>query len=57
MKFGPDEGNSGAIIRWGKHLDNGIWITTWKFRRLWFKSWKIRNGYIDLGIIIIQWGN
>jgi len=57
MRLGPEVGNSGAIIRWGTYLDNGIWITTWKFRRLWFKDWKIRKGYIDLGIIVIQWGN
>lgn len=56
MKIGPSSGNSGAIMRWGKSLDNGIWLRLWNFRSLWFQV-KIRRGYIDLGIICIRWGN
>ncbi len=26
LKLGTSEGNSGAIIRWGKYLDNGLWF-------------------------------
>lgn len=55
MKFGPDEGNSGAIIRWGKYWDNGIWIQ-YRYKRLWFK-WRFRKNYINLGFIRISWGN
>lgn len=57
LTFGRSEGNSGAIVRWGKYLDNGIWITVWKFRRLWFKGWKIQKHYINLGFFTVQWGN
>jgi len=46
LKLGPSEGNSRAVIRWGKYLDHGIWIThpdlrNWQWRpslryfRLW----------------------
>ena len=54
IKIGIDEGNSGAIIRYGKYLDKGLWIRRWKFRRLWFR-WRIMQGYIDLGILVIQY--
>jgi len=56
MKTGPDEGNSGAILRWGKCLDNGIWIRGWRFKKLW-TQWKFRQGYISLGIIVLHYGN
>jgi hypothetical protein len=55
MKIGPDEGNM-AIIRWGKHLDNGIWIRTWKFRRLWSR-WKFKRGYVCFGIVVLHYNN
>ena len=32
IKLGPSEGNSGALVRWGRHLDNGLWLTSWRFR-------------------------
>lgn len=56
IKFGTDEGNSGAIVRWGKYLDNGIWFRRLRFRRSWFK-YRFMNGYWDFGIIAIHWGN
>jgi hypothetical protein len=56
IKIGSDEGNSGAIIRWGKHWDNGIWIRRWKYKKLW-KRFKLRKNYIDLGILQIRWNN
>jgi len=56
FKLGADKGNSGALIRWGKHLDNGIWLRLWNFRKLWTKI-TIREGYIDLGLICIIYGN
>lgn len=58
MKFGPDDGNSGAIVRWGLHLDNGIWIA-WRY---WYQ-WKflcrvrVRRGYVALGLLSVSWGN
>jgi|GEM_PF-6897420 len=56
MKIGPDEGNSGAIIRWGKHLDNGLWLRIWKHKKLWFK-WRLMKGYLDFGFFVFRWGN
>jgi len=56
MKLGTDEGNSGAIIRWGRYLDNGIWIRRWRFRNLWLQ-WRFRSRYISLGFVLFAWGN
>lgn len=56
MKLGPDGGNSGAIIRWGKYLDNGIWVRTWRFRKLWFK-YRFMYGYFNFGFFVIHWNN
>lgn len=56
LKIGIDEGNRGAIIRWGKRLDNGIWFRVWRFRSLWLK-WKFRKNYLDFGIFCIHYGN
>lgn len=56
FKFGRDEGNSGALIRWGKYLDNGIWYRTRRFKKLW-GNWKIMKGYLDCGFFVIQYGN
>lgn len=56
MKFGSGEGNGGAVVRWGKYLDNGIWIRLWKFRSLWTK-WRFRWGYVSIGIILFHWSN
>ena len=56
IQLGPDEGNSGAIIRWGKTLDNGIWIRRWRHRRLWF-NFRKKKGYLSLGIIVFHLGN
>jgi len=53
MKIGSDEGNSGALIRFGKHLDHGIWIRRWRFRKLWLK-WRFMRDYIDLGFFVIH---
>jgi hypothetical protein len=54
MKFGSSDGNSGAIIRWGKKLDNGIWIRRWRFHRLWTK-WRFSQRYVNFGIILFHW--
>lgn len=56
IKFGPSEGNSGAIIRWGNSLDNGVWIA-WKHWKYLYKQFRIRQGYIALSLLSIQWGN
>lgn len=57
IKYGPIEGNSGAVIRWGECLDNGIWFRGWKYRKLW-KKWKyIKGRYLSLGIVVFQWSN
>jgi hypothetical protein len=58
MKFGPDEGNSGAIVRWGKHLDNGVWIAWkhWKSQRL-LKRFRFMRGYIAISLLTVMWGN
>ena len=54
IKFGRDEGNSGAIIRWGKYLDKGIWFRSMKNRRNWV-SWSINPPhYYRFGVIIIR---
>jgi hypothetical protein len=52
FKFGTDNGNSGAIIRWGKYLDNGIWFHDFNFKFI-----KFRKNYIDLGFLSIMWSN
>jgi hypothetical protein len=56
IKFGNDNGNSGGIFRYGKYLDNGIWIRTWKFRKLWLQ-WKLQPGYLDFGLFCICYSN
>lgn len=58
IKLGPDQGNSGAIVRWGQHLDNGIWLTPWKHKVLWLK-YKLmpRKGYLRFGPVTVMWGN
>lgn len=56
FKIGSDEGNSGAIIRWGRYLDNGIWIRLWRFRKLWFRYRFIKNS-LDFGLFNIHYGN
>ena len=49
IKFGPDEGNRTAVIRWGKHLDNGLWLgglsrhKKWLFKRYDHGGWEIRT--------------
>ena len=50
FQFGPDEGNSGAIFRFGSDLGKGIWVRGWNFRRLW-TSWRFRKDYTSFGII------
>jgi len=57
IKLGPDNGNSGALIRWGKHLDNGVWFRPWCHRILWTKWNYIPHRYLSLGVVVIQWGN
>lgn len=54
IKLGPGEGNSGAVIRFGRHWDKGLWFRLWRFRKLWFR-WRFRPGLIDLGFVVIQW--
>lgn len=46
MKLGSDEGNTRAIIRFGRYLDKGVWFTLksirgWKFRRHLIRLWFI----------------
>lgn len=53
MKLGPDNGNGGAVIRFGKHLDKGVWLRGWNFRKLWLR-WRIRRNLIDLGIVCVH---
>jgi len=59
MRIGPDDGNSGAVIRWGKHLDNGVWFRLWRHRKLWTKrsAWRYLPGYLSLGIVQFRWGS
>lgn len=54
--LGPGEGNRGALIRWGRFLDNGVWLRIRKYRRLW-PRWRFRRGYLDIGFVVIRWGN
>jgi len=58
MKIGPSEGNSGAIVRWGRHLDNGIWLAWkhWNSRNLLMR-FRVRRGHIAIGLLDIAWGN
>jgi len=58
IKTGTDEGNSGAIIRWGCHLDNGIWLSwkRWHSRNM-LTQFRIRRGYVALSLLTVQWGN
>lgn len=58
MKFGPDKGNSGAIIRWGRKLDNGVWFA-WKMwnSRNHLTRFTIRRGYVAFGLLDVSWGN
>ena len=56
FKIGADEGNRGAIIRWGRYLDNGIWSRLWRFRKLWFRL-KFIKGYLNFGLFCIHYGN
>jgi len=51
--FGPDDGNSGALIRWGRCKDCGIWYRGWKHRKLWTR-WRFMNGYANFGLIVIR---
>ena len=57
IKFGPDDGNSGAILRWGSHLDNGVWIAWrhWRSRRMLTRC-RFMRGYIALSLLTISWG-
>lgn len=57
FEIGPSEGNKGAIIRWGKYKDNGVWLLRWKFRDLW--SWKFywKDGWVRLWCFDIHWRN
>jgi hypothetical protein len=54
MKIGPSEGNSGAIIRWGKHLDNGLWLRKIGKRHT---NWRFRRGYVRLPFATFMFGN
>ncbi len=57
IKFGTDDGNSGAVIRWGKHLDNGVWFLPFRhWRRLIFR-FRFMRGYWNFGLFHISWGN
>lgn len=54
IKLGPDNGNSGAIIRCGKYLEYGVWFRVWNFRKLW-TQWRFRPraGLWDFGVFTI----
>lgn len=54
IKLGPSEGNCGALIRFGRCLDKGIWIRTWNFRSLW-TSFRFAPGYLSLGVVCFHW--
>ncbi len=56
FKIGSGKGNSRALLRWGTHLDNGIWYRSWNFRSLWLK-WRFQPGYLDFGVFCIHYGN
>lgn len=51
--FGPSEGNSGAVIRWGDGLDCGVWVRGWSKRRLW-RRWRFSPGHLDLGVVVLR---
>lgn len=57
IKIGPDEGNSGAIIRWGKYLDNGVWIAWRHWNSRLVKRFRFMRGYIAISLLTISWGN
>jgi len=58
IKIGPDEGNSGAIVRWGRYLDNGVWLAWkhWCSPRMLTRC-RIRHGYVALSLLTVSWGN
>ena len=56
MRFGPDKGNSGAIIGWGLGLDKGIWLS-WRHWRRWsmITRCRVRHGYLALSLLTMRW--
>jgi len=56
LKLGPSEGNRGAVIRWGKHWDNGFWFTPIQYSKLWLRP-KFMRRYIRIGPFNFRWGN
>lgn len=58
MKIGPSDGNSGAIVRWGRHLDNGVWLAWkhWSSRNMLTRC-RVERGYVALSLLTVQWGN
>jgi hypothetical protein len=57
MRWGPSEGNSGAIVRWGKHLDNGVWFAWrhWRSKRMLLRL-RVMRKYIAVSLLCIHWG-
>ena len=53
IKLGPSSGNSGAVIRFGRHLDRGVWLHTWNFRKLWLNFY-LRGRRLNLGPVCIH---
>lgn len=57
IQVGPSEGNQGAIIRWGKFKDNGIWFIQWKFRDIYRWKFDFEGGHVRLWCFDIHWRN
>ena len=58
IKIGPSEGNSGALIRWGKHWDNGVWFSWkhWSSKNLLMR-FRAMKGYLAVSLLTVHWGN
>lgn len=48
MKIGPSSGNTRAVIRFGKYLDKGIWLTHPNLRRFAWRGRLIRLWFLDI---------
>ena len=58
MTWLSSAGNSGAILRWGNYLDNGVWIDWryWQSLKM-MTRFKIKHGYLACSILSMRWGN
>ena len=57
IKLGPNGGNGGAVIRWGKHLDNGIWFLPFRYWEKLLFRFRFMRGYWNFGLFHISFGN